>query len=227
MAPSSQQPTTRGSDPSSKTADIRNDEIPSTNELMQIANKSLQTGALFGGIGMVVGAGSGIVRSAPPTLFALVAGLQWFALGSTYIASRSLLWHAWGGEENLSPSDTVKASGIAGGVSGMVGAMFRGPRNIIPGILFFGTVGAGTSYLSQQFKSDPNNNDVKSKSSWLDSRWSPLKRLSDQDYGKMLEEKILRIDAEISIIDENIAALRASTDVSAQSNDGNTTDNGR
>lgn len=34
---------------------------------------------------MMVGAGSGILRSAPPTLFALVAGLQWFGLGSTFM----------------------------------------------------------------------------------------------------------------------------------------------
>ena len=38
-----------------------------------------------GGIGLLLGAGSGIVRSAPPTLFALFAGLQWFTLGSTYM----------------------------------------------------------------------------------------------------------------------------------------------
>ncbi|OTA66701.1 hypothetical protein K449DRAFT_431016 [Hypoxylon sp. EC38] len=202
--------------PTSRGADKYNDEMPSANELMEIASKSLQTGAVAGSIGLVVGAGAGIVRSAPPTLFALVAGLQWFALGSTYMASRSLLWHAWGGEENLTPSDLVKASGVAGGVSGMVGGMFRGPRNIIPGILVFGTLGATSTYLSQRFK-NKSKDESKPKSNWLDSKWSPLKRLSDKDYEEKLEEKILRINAEISIIDDNIASLRASSGASTKS----------
>lgn len=38
-----------------------------------------------GAMGVLIGAGSGIMRSAPPTLFAIVAGIQWFALGSSYM----------------------------------------------------------------------------------------------------------------------------------------------
>ncbi|RYP25457.1 hypothetical protein DL767_008375 [Monosporascus sp. MG133] len=120
-----------------------------------------------------------------------------------------LLWHAWGGEENLSKSDHVKASGIAGGVSGMVGGMFRGPKNILPGILFFSLLGAGSSFVSQRAK----NNEPKqsnTKTSWLDSKWSPMRSLSDKEYVDMLEEKILRLDAEIAVIDENIASLKTS-----------------
>ncbi|KAI0840634.1 hypothetical protein F5Y06DRAFT_244601 [Hypoxylon sp. FL0890] len=196
------------------------DEMPSANELMHIASKSLQTGAVLGGIGLVVGAGAGIVRSAPPTLFALFAGFQWFTLGSSYMASRSLLWHAWGGEENLTPSDHVKASGVAGGVSGMVGGMFRGPRNIIPGILFFGTLGASGTYLSQRFKNKSKDSESQPKTGWLDSKWSPLKRLSDREYEEKLEEKILRINAEISLIDDSIASLRASSNTTTKSDRG-------
>ena len=36
-------------------------------------------------MGTVFGASAGIIRGAPPALFALFAGLQWFSLGSTYI----------------------------------------------------------------------------------------------------------------------------------------------
>ena len=42
----------------------------------------------------------------------------------------------------------------------------------------------------------------------LDSRWVPLKRISDEDYVRMLHEKTVKIDAEIAIIDEKIGALR-------------------
>lgn len=36
-----------------------------------------------------------------------------------------------------------------------------------------------------------------------------MKRLTDQEYESILEEKLLRLDAEIAIIDENIAELKA------------------
>ncbi|KAI1340455.1 hypothetical protein F5Y15DRAFT_40315 [Xylariaceae sp. FL0016] len=190
----------------SKDRDPRYGKMPTPTELWDIGSQSLQTGAVTGGIGVLIGAGSGIFRQAPPTLFALVAGLQWFALGSSFMASRSILWHAYGGAENITPSERIKASGIAGGVSGMVGGMFRGPRNIIPGILVFGTLGAGSAYAT------PTSGRVESKpkTSWVDSKWSPLKRLSDKDYAMMVEEKLLRLDAEIAIINENIESLKAS-----------------
>ena len=56
----------------------------SRNVLMEIAAKSIQAGAGLGAVGMMFGAGAGIVRSGPPVIFALFAGLQWLALGSTY-----------------------------------------------------------------------------------------------------------------------------------------------
>ena len=74
-------------------------------------------------------------------------------------------------------------------------------------MLFFGTLGAGSSYVSQLTR----GNESKPKTSWLDSKWSPMQRLSDKDYMHMVEEKILRLDAEIAIIDENIASLKNSS----------------
>lgn len=81
-----------------------------------------------------------------------------------------------------------------------------GPRNIIPGVLFFSTLGGSTTYLSQKFQ----GREVKERTSILASKWSPLRKLTDQEYEKLLEEKILKLDAEIAIINDNIAALRTS-----------------
>ncbi|KAK7747108.1 hypothetical protein SLS62_009163 [Diatrype stigma] len=179
-------------------------------------NPSMKAGRLRTGVmGTVFGAGAGIMRGTAPALFALVAGLQWFSLGSTYIASKGLISRAWGGEENLRQSDFVKASGVAGGVSGMVGGMFRGPKNIIPGMLLFSMLGAGGSFITQRSRN--NESKPKPKTSWLDSKWIPLQRLSDKDYEEKLEEKILRLDAEIAIIDEHIAALKATKEPATES----------
>lgn len=38
--------------------------------------------------------------------------------------------------------------------------------------------------------------------------WSPVKVMNDQEYAEMLKEKMLKVDAEISIVDDKIAALR-------------------
>jgi hypothetical protein len=50
--------------------------------------------------------------------------------------------------------------------------------------------------------------------SWLerlaDSRWVPIKSLSDQKYKEMLQEKLLTVEADIALLDERIQALRDS-----------------
>ena len=44
----------------------------------------------------------------------------------------------------------------------------------------------------------------------IESRWVPLKALSDQQYEEMLQQKLLKLDVEVSMIDEKIAALKVS-----------------
>ena len=41
-------------------------------------------------------------------------------------------------------------------------------------------------------------------------KWSPVEVLSDEQYESMLKEKLLRIDAEIAIVDDDLAKLKAS-----------------
>ncbi|KAI0022048.1 hypothetical protein F4780DRAFT_243058 [Xylariomycetidae sp. FL0641] len=180
---------------------------------VEIATQTLRNGAVAGVAGLIVGAGAGIMRSAPPALFGVVAGLQWFTLASTFTGYRGYLYHLWGGRETLSRADNVKASGLAGGAAGVVGGIFRGPRNILPGMLVFGAIGAGSAYLAAPIAEHVEEKDTTPKSSWMDSKWSPVKRLSHHQYAEMIEEKLLRLDAEIAIIDDNIAALKASEEV--------------
>ena len=41
-----------------------------------------------------------------------------------------------------------------------------------------------------------------------DMKWSPLTALSDEDYGSMLKEKLVRVDAEIALLDEEVERLK-------------------
>jgi len=43
-----------------------------------------------------------------------------------------------------------------------------------------------------------------------ESKWVPLKALSDHQYEEMLNEKLLKVEVEISMVDDKIAALRSS-----------------
>lgn len=53
-------------------------------ELLEVLVPSLKVGASTGAIGVFGGVAAGIVRDAPPALFAVASGLQCFTLGSTY-----------------------------------------------------------------------------------------------------------------------------------------------
>lgn len=46
------------------------------------------------------------------------------------------------------------------------------------------------------------------RTSFLSSKYSPVTPLSDPEYERFLEEKLLKVEAEISILDDNIKALR-------------------
>lgn len=50
------------------------------------------------------------------------------------------------------------------------------------------------------------------KKNWMehiaDSKWSPMEVLTDERYENMLQEKLLKIEAEIAIIDDKIEGFR-------------------
>ncbi|KAK3302284.1 uncharacterized protein B0T15DRAFT_299655 [Chaetomium strumarium] len=167
-------------------------------EFMEIAVPSLQIGAVAGACGLFTGAAAGIIRSAPPILFSVVAGGQWFTLASSYYAARQVgLKYYWTGE------DKVKASTVAGGVAGTVAGMLRGPRNILPGALMFSLYGAGGQVFANWWAARAPTNSH--GGFW--SKYNPITRLSDQDYEKILEEQLLRVEADIAITDDRIKEL--------------------
>lgn len=63
----------------------------------------------------------------------------------------------------------------------------------------------------------PNTAD--SRGFW--ARWSPLTQLSDQDYEKILEEKLLRVEADIAVIDDHIKELREAASREGEVSKGN------
>ncbi|KAK3322230.1 hypothetical protein B0H66DRAFT_195294 [Apodospora peruviana] len=183
-------------------------------ELMGIIVPSLQMGAAGGALGLFVGATAGIVRTSTPVLFSLVTGGQWFALSSSYYAARQVSLQALRGNQEHQPADKVKASTIAGGFAGMVGGLIRGPRNVLPGTVLFALFGAGGQKMANAYYARKSSAPEEQQPGGflervLSSKWSPVTPLSDQQYAEMLEEKLLRVEAELSIVDDYIKEIRA------------------
>lgn len=124
------------------------------------------------------------------------------------------------GPEGAEPVSPILASAISGATAGGVGGALRSRRNIIPGMLFFGIAGAvGQKVYDSRQTTDPAEAEKNLKSSWINSRWSPVKVLSDDEYEKLLHEKMLRVSADIAILDESIEAVKmdAAKEMKAQS----------
>lgn len=82
---------------------------------------------------------------------------------------------------------------------------------MIPGAVVFSMVGfLGQSSYNAIERWRQENEGRPSKSilqRMADSRWIPLRSLSDEEFRNILNEKLLAIEAEISILDEKIQEL--------------------
>lgn len=77
---------------------------------------------------------------------------------------------------------------------------------MFPAVVIGSILGCGGQYAVNTWTA--SSKIEKKGDSWFNAKWSPMKKLTDREYENILEEKLLRLDAEISIIDDDIAALR-------------------
>ena len=97
----------------------------------------------------------------------------------------------------------------------------RGRANVLPGAIMFsifGLVGQlGVNAFSE--RPIPRDEPVAKPGFWKrmsEKRFSPVKVLSNEEYANMLEEKMLRVDAEIAILEDRIFALRREEETQKQ-----------
>lgn len=76
-------------------------------------------------------------------------------------------------------------------------------------MLFFGVAGAlGQKLYDSRQAATPEEADKNLKNSWMNAKWSPVKVLTDDEYEDLLREKMLRVSADIAILDESIEAVK-------------------
>ncbi|PSR78449.1 hypothetical protein BD289DRAFT_122469 [Coniella lustricola] len=171
---------------------------------------SLRVGAGVGAVGLLFGATAGIVKGTTPILFSLSTGIQWFSLSSAFYGTRYAALARLGPVDQATPSQKLQASAIGGGVSGAtVAGILRGPRNILPAALMFSLLGAGGQFAVNKRTGAGDAVPRDEASSWLNFRFSPMKKLTDAEYEHMLSEKLLVLEAEIAIVEDSIAELKA------------------
>ncbi|KAH0490395.1 hypothetical protein TgHK011_001866 [Trichoderma gracile] len=176
-------------------------------EIIDLMVAPVKVGTWTGAAGVMAGVAGAIARDTSPVASGAVTGFQWFALGGSFWFTRSVTVRAMGGDEQLRPVDKTIASTVGGSAAGAVAGLIRGPGKILPAMVMWGVLGAG----GQMVANGSSNRKPKVKDendSWFRSKWSPLKKLTDQEYIDMMEEKILRVDADIALIDDRIAELK-------------------
>ena len=105
------------------------------------------------------------------------------------------------------------ASTVSGGITGgVVAFLVRGRANALPGAIMFSLFGlAGQTTSNWLARPREISEDAPKRGFWRrmsEKPWSPVTVMSDDDYARMLKEKMLRVDAELSILDDRIAALQ-------------------
>jgi len=89
--------------------------------------------------------------------------------------------------------------------------------HILPGTIMFSLFGllGQTIYNRVDAQESAPIDQERASSLWhrlVHSRFNPMKVLSDEDYEHMLSEKLLRVEAEIALLDEEMSKLKQSSE---------------
>lgn len=90
-------------------------------------------------------------------------------------------------------------------------ALFRGRSHVLPGAVMFTLFGFLGQTTYNKLAASSYVDTGPKKGFWArvaERKWSPMKVLSNEEYAEMLRERQLKIDMEIALIDDKIAALR-------------------
>ncbi|KAL4807623.1 hypothetical protein BDV18DRAFT_135682 [Aspergillus unguis] len=170
---------------------------------------SLTAGALSGASGLIYGGISGVVRSPNPVIHSISHGIHWFACGTTFWLLRSNILKYYY-EDKATLRQRTYASTISGGIAGGAVTKMMGGR-LVPGLVVFSLVGcAGQATYNAIDRWQLEQASAPSKpflERMASSKWIPLKSLSDDEYRRMLGEKMLSIEAEIALVDDKIEEL--------------------
>ncbi|KAJ5894653.1 hypothetical protein N7495_006344 [Penicillium taxi] len=168
-----------------------------------------KVGVLSGTVGLIYGGAAGVIRSRNPLVHSISNGIHWAVCGSTFwwLRSNIIKLHY---QDDASLQERKYASAVSGGISGGLVTRLMGGR-LVPGLVIFSIVGyCGQSAFNrvdawQMARSQKPTQPLFQR--MANSKWIPLRHLSDEDYREILSEKLLSVEVEISLLDEKIEGL--------------------
>ncbi|KIX08405.1 uncharacterized protein Z518_03061 [Rhinocladiella mackenziei CBS 650.93] len=200
---------------------------PLTKLFVQPLLPALGVGTATGCCGVAYGRIAAILISSPtPGLYTALSGAQWFCAGSAYFCMSStplnvstkltqerdcrsvMLGGPLSRDNGL---HRVAASSISGAVAGAVAAKFVPRGAVVSGSIMFGILAAVTQTGLNSLGDLPPTSKMPSVLKQGVASLIPMKALSDKEYEDLLQDKILKIEAEISILDDQIAELRTAS----------------
>ncbi|KAJ5948667.1 hypothetical protein N7454_001974 [Penicillium verhagenii] len=191
---------------------MNGDKRPNVSFVPEPLLAAAKVGALSGTAGLVYGGVAGVIKSPNPVIHSLSCGIHWFACGSTFWWLRSNIIKSQF-QDQASPQERAYVSAFSGGISGGVVTRLMGGR-LIPGLVVFSLLGyCGQSAFNRLDTWQAERVQTPSKPFFqrmADSKWIPLRNLSDDEYRGILSEKLLGIEAEIALLDEKIEELEKS-----------------
>ncbi|KAK5115840.1 hypothetical protein LTR85_009434 [Meristemomyces frigidus] len=180
--------------------------------VIAVVEQSLKVGAACSCAGFLFGGTSGILKGTTPFLFATASGIQTFALGTTFWACRGTYLQLRSTAGTHASSDYIQASTLAGGLSGgIVALVTRGRRNVLPATVMWSLFGCVGQLAYNRYSVAPKEQQQPKVGFWqrvAEKRWSPVTFMSNEEYAEKLREKLLKVDVEIAVLDDKIAALR-------------------
>ncbi|KAI8370688.1 uncharacterized protein BYT42DRAFT_583356 [Radiomyces spectabilis] len=193
--------------------------------------KSVLLGATVSGTaGAVTGATVAVLKNAPVQQYTIATGINCGIFGATFFTVRETFLtyqrsknpHFGLKDSQTRDIDDLISSTMAGVTTGgLLSAVARGPRGVIPGSIMFGMICAGlqvtytagnrwrqNKILTSGHLDGPVDKPVKEKKSLWDyipiPKWSPIRPISSEEYNELLDTKLKSLEEEIRTIEKEI-----------------------
>ncbi|KAJ8656684.1 hypothetical protein O0I10_007531 [Lichtheimia ornata] len=190
------------------------------------AIKTVFTGSLIAG--GTVGATAAVLTNAPVKQYALSTSLNCGMFSATFLIIRKTFVdynHSKYGEHlpSLSKasqrSDLINSTLAGATTGGLLSAVYRGPKGVIPGAIIFGTIcgvfqsmySAGNQWRqnaiikanSDRLNPSPSTSKNVFEEFSLPS-WVPIRTISDEEYSELLDTRLKTLDDEMRDIEHKL-----------------------
>ncbi|EED22815.1 conserved hypothetical protein [Talaromyces stipitatus ATCC 10500] len=174
---------------------------------------SLKFGGISGCTGLLYGGTSGILRATKhPIVHTVAHGIHFGLWGTSFWFIRSNILH-FHYQDDATRQQRKYVSAISGGLSGGIVGRLIGAK-FTPGFVVFsllGYLGQSGWNIAERWHQENEGKEASKPKSILErmaeSKWIPLRALSDDDFRNILKEKVLSIEVEIALLDEKIKSL--------------------